>query len=190
MEDKEYINRLTQSVAQFLKEEALRGVTDNQNHKLMYRFGEIDEQIELENINKKEKIYPRPIHELVTERIESTNNEELTDAEINLLYKDIEASTNFSGRNMIYKRYREALQCAQRTIDDIKVITRCMPDIAEGLEVHLGIAERTARKAKMLWQNPETGYVRLDIEDYIAKGHYEMAAHLRDQLKEAQPKIE
>jgi protein-arginine kinase activator protein McsA len=182
MEQKQYLDKLMQSFSHFIKEETMRGIEGNTNHKLLYRFGDLQE-VRLEGFNKQTKFAEqRTLYEIIQERIETTQDQELTETEAKMLYKEIQASINFAARNLEEKRYREAMQCSQRASEDARLILQYVPELEETLKNPLQIAEQTIRTAKTLWQNPEKGKLILKLEEFVATEQYEKAAKIRDQI--------
>jgi hypothetical protein len=131
----------------------------------------------------------KQLHEKIRERIENTLDTELSELEKNVLLKDIITSIKFTGKGIAEKRYGDAMKYAQRTIDNIDLITQYAPEMEEALNGVKATAEDAVRKALTMWENNETGKMIIELEDYIGKEKYGLATQALNMLKEKQPVI-
>ena len=184
MDQKQYLDRLMQSLSHFLKQETLRGVEDNGNYNLLYRFGDLNQETRLEGFNKQTQFAEqRQLYEIVQERIQTTLDQELTQTEAEMLFKEAQASINFAARNMQAHRYKEAISCARRAAEDTTLLMQYIPEMQDVMANTKYVAEDMIEKSRTLWQNPKTGHLKLQLEEAIQKEKYELATKIRDKIR-------
>ena len=145
--------------------------------------------IKLEKANKEEPEFRerRPLHEIIDERIAETAEPEITEEEYDLLSKDITLAADYSRENLLRQNYEDSISYSNRVIEDctlLKTIAYSFED-SQGLDNIVKRAEELKQKAAIMKENPNTGHLILEMEEYVKKEQYEKAAEIKRKIETA-----
>jgi hypothetical protein len=141
--------------------------------------------IKLEKANRKEFSEKRPLYEIIDDRIAETTEPEITQGEYILLSKDISMATDYARENFLRQSYEDSIDYSQRIIEDCKLLmtAACYSEDMFGLDNIIKRAEALKQKAEIMKNNPETGHLILEMNEYARNEQYEKAAKLKKRIE-------
>lgn len=174
MQDKEYGKMMYASLLSFIKNELLEDKDKTENcYYLQQRVDELNLRFEIPN--GMYHIEERPLYEIINERIDSTNNPDLSPQELYALKIDLDMAVNFAGRNLGNGDYKAAIKCSQRILQDYELL-KSNSNINQKLENSTQIANDIIRHSHTRLENPDNAHLIFELEEHIANENYE-AAH-------------
>lgn len=181
MADLENKVRLHPSTYSLVYEESVKDSEETGDLKVSIGF--IGERITITTADYQTKFKDSiPLYKIIRERAEILGDAQLSENDVNSLDIDAKYSLGFAFRNLEAKRYKDALICGQRALNNYELIKQYLPGSEDILNDVTQLAHDFIERSKVMWQNPETGALRIEMERYAKKGKYEKAAEIRDEI--------
>jgi hypothetical protein len=186
---KQHYQDLDMSILSFAAKEGFRGanIKDNGEYPLEFPYGA--NNISLPLTKAMTKLSVKPVSQLVYERIKETLEPELTQEETYALYLDTVVAEELMRRNYCNKQYKEAINCAQRMIENTEMLEQYDPDTdQETMQMQKQWAQQFQQKSHWAWENPVNNALLVIIDYAQQTGDTETVKELENEFKEYQPK--
>ena len=185
---KQHHQNLDMSILSFAAKEGFRetNITDNAEYPLEFVYGE--NHVRLPLTKAMTKISVKPVSQLIYERINESLEPELTQEETYSLYLDTIVAEELMRRNYCNKKYKEAINCAQRMIENTEILEQYDPDAdPETMQIQKQWAQQFQQKAHWVWENPVNNALLLIIDYAQQTGDIRTAKILEKEFDEYQP---
>jgi hypothetical protein len=181
--EEEYNALIGLSITKFLAENALREaqVRDDCIYRIYYNNEIINLDMEIPGNILQQQVESLP--KLIGVRLKDDFEAELSDLEQSALYLDSSMCATFMKDNFLKGRYKEALVCAERIIQDSAILKAYGESIDTSiLNCQIEMAEQVKQKAHICWENPDSAGLIMAMEKAHEDGNLHMYKKIRSQL--------